>query len=229
MFEDTRLTHFASAAQYRRHFKWICIWFPWLLVHGVLASFTKYAEIVTVLQQIHLSVLIALADFVHRNCWKFKEVNLTYLYYLAKQGVADLLTMLDLNRYHFVTLPVCYCIFAEVIKKYSNFVGVPIFLNGRKVNVVQVWYYSDTCMFRNWGVWNWNMFALSEPSSHTFHINYVFAPAVVPCTSTTFESLGHSQWVVPSCMGAVLSVRSKLETCFNFPWPFRLAWTVVND
>ena len=27
---------------------------------------------------------------------------------------------------------------AEVIKKYSNFVGVPIYLNGKKVNVIQV-------------------------------------------------------------------------------------------
>jgi len=27
---------------------------------------------------------------------------------------------------------------ADVIKKYSNFVGVPIYLNGKKVNVIQV-------------------------------------------------------------------------------------------
>lgn len=27
---------------------------------------------------------------------------------------------------------------ADVIKKYSNFVGVPIYLNGKKINVIQV-------------------------------------------------------------------------------------------
>ena len=28
--------------------------------------------------------------------------------------------------------------FVEVIKKYSNFVGVPIYLNGKRANIVQV-------------------------------------------------------------------------------------------
>ena len=33
----------------------------------------------------------------------------------------------------------CVCLYiADVIKKYSNFVGVPIFLNGTRVNVIQV-------------------------------------------------------------------------------------------
>ena len=31
-----------------------------------------------------------------------------------------------------------YYYIADVIKKYSNFVGVPIFLNGTRVNVIQV-------------------------------------------------------------------------------------------
>ena len=31
--------------------------------------------------------------------------------------------------------------FLEIIKKYSNFVGVPIFLNGSRVNTVQVRFY----------------------------------------------------------------------------------------
>ena len=29
---------------------------------------------------------------------------------------------------------------SDVIKKYSNFVGVPIYLNGKKTNIIQVMY-----------------------------------------------------------------------------------------
>ena len=52
--------------------------------------------------------------------------------------VCSLFVFRDITKHLMTHVTTSYCLVTEIIKKYSNFVGFPIYLDGTCINTIQV-------------------------------------------------------------------------------------------